>query len=115
MRFARLIAALIILVVIVVIALVGRFSRQKTAFSFDLSHATYTFMGDTFSLTNGRATIKGHIGLPGAPANTLVPMGYTLVASTTGDITNDGSPDGVAVLNRSFGANLEWLALFGFS
>jgi hypothetical protein len=83
----------------------------------DLGGATYSLFGDTFALANGSATIQGHSGLSDAPTDTLIPVGYTLAATSTasGDLNGDGVPDEVAALYRGFGANLNWVTLFAFS
>jgi hypothetical protein len=83
----------------------------------DLGGATYSLFGDTFALSNGSTTIQGHSGLSGVPSDTLVPVGYTLAATSTasGDLNGDGVPDEVAALYRGFGANLNWVTLFAFS
>jgi hypothetical protein len=81
----------------------------------DLANGAYSFMGDTFALANGSTTIQGHSGLATADSAALVPVSYTLAATTTGDVDGDGSADTVAALYRGFGANLQWVLLFAFS
>lgn len=83
-----------------------------------LSNATYSFYGDTFTLINGKAIIQGH-GFATTSASTttlpLIPMGYTLAATSSGTVSSSGQPGAVAALYRGFGANLEWTTLFAFA
>lgn len=110
---------LIIIIIAAVAAVVGAsligsiLTIAGSAPSFDAASSTYEFMGDTFTLHEGKASIMGHPGLPGTGTSTI-PMGYTLAASSTGDITGNSSHGAAAVLYRNFGANLQWLTLFGF-
>ena len=87
----------------------GMAAAAGSAGAFDAANATYTFAGDTFTLDAGKAQIKGHSGLPGAP-DIAIPMGYTLATSAAGEI--DGHAGEVAALYRNFGANLQWIMLF---
>jgi|GEM_PF-5913310 hypothetical protein len=82
--------------------------------SFDPSNATYSLYGDTFTLKDGQIQIMGHSGMGGSVDTTTIPMDYTLATSSAGDLMGDGSQGDAVVLYRGFGANLEWLALFGF-
>ena len=83
-----------------------------------LSNATYSFYGDTFTLVNGKAIIQGH-GFATTSASTttlpLIPIGYTLAATSSGTVSSSGQPGAVAALYRGFGANLEWTTLFVFA
>jgi hypothetical protein len=80
----------------------------------ELENGTYSLFGDTFTLANGRASITGHSF--GATSTPLIPIGYTYAAGANGDIVNDleGNPEqgNVVAMYRSFGADLEWVALF---
>lgn len=87
--------------------------RVSAAGGFDPAHATYRFLGDTFTLSGGKAQIMGHSGLPGATGGT-VPIGYTLARTASGQLEADGGQGEVVALYRSFGANLQWVVLFGF-
>jgi hypothetical protein len=84
------------------------------AAAFDAANATYAFAGSTFTLSDGKAQIMGQSGLPDAP-DTPIPIGYTLAASASGDITGDGGASEAVALYRGFGANLQWVVLFGFA
>ena len=83
-----------------------------------LANATYSLYGDTFTLVNGKAIIQGH-GFATTSASTttlpLVPIGYTIAATSSGTISSSGQPGAVAALYRGFGANLEWTTLFVFA
>ena len=84
----------------------------EAAEPFDPGTATYEFAGDTFTLTDGKAQIMGHSGLPDSPDD-KIPIGYSLAASASGELGNGDDGEAVA-LYRGFGANLQWVVLFGF-
>jgi hypothetical protein len=101
-----------ILAALVVVAGIGSVTRASAA-DFDPATATYSFAGDTFTLANGEAKIMGHSGLADAP-DTMIPVGYNLAKSASGDIAGDGRSGEAVVLYRGFGANLQWITLFGY-
>ena len=113
---------ILIIIVAVVAAIAGAvllatLGSSRSSTSFNPANATYTLYGDTFTLTNGQVQIMGHSGMTGKdgkPDTTMLPMGYTLATSSAGDIAGTGKPGKAVVLYRVFGANLQWLALFGF-
>lgn len=53
----------------------------------------------------------GPSGMLGSP-DTPIPVGYTLVQSTTRDVGRMATA--MPALCRGFGTNLQWLVLFGF-
>lgn len=128
MKNKILIAILIILVLVIVLIVVQSNSavaptiHEQSSVLPDagalLSNATYSFYGDTFTLANGKALITGHGFAPTRAATTtlpLIPIGYTLAATSSGPIATSGQPGAVAAVYRGFGANLEWSVLFAFA
>jgi hypothetical protein len=92
---------------------VGVAAAVAQASAFDPENATYAFAGDSFTLAAGKAQIMGHSGLPDTP-DTPIPIGYTFAKSASGDVAGDGGEGEVVALYRNFGANLQWIVLFGF-
>jgi hypothetical protein len=91
---------------------IGGFSAATAADAFDPANATYEFAGTSFTLADGKVQIMAPSGLPGAP-DTPIPNGYTLAKSASGDLGGGSGGEAVA-LYRGFGANLQWVVLFGF-
>jgi hypothetical protein len=99
-------------IVAVLAAVAAGMGPALAAGMFDAANATNEIAGASFTHAHGEAPIKGPSGVPGAP-HTPIPNGYTLAASASGDLGSGGSGEAVA-LYRGFGANLQWVILFGF-
>jgi hypothetical protein len=86
-------------------------------------NASYTVLGDTFTLSNGQALVQRPLGSgmgTTSDATTTdgasMPVSYTYAASAEGNLAATGSnPGAVVALYRGFGANLEWVTLAAFT
>ena len=117
MKSKFILLTLVVVVSLAALGFLGQIARTPTpgslkALPSNLSQASYALFGDVFTLNEGQATLQGHAF--SATSTPLLPIGYTLAASSTGQVSMEGNAGSVVALYREFGANLNWVTLFVF-